>query len=51
MNKIVTNYKKILSEIDFSRNKFKLPPNQPKLVAVSKTFPKEKYSNLLTMGI
>ena len=50
MNKIVTNYKKILSEIDLSRNKFKLPPNQPKLVAVSKTFPKEKIQQLINHG-
>ena len=50
MNKIVTNYKKILSEIDLSRNKFKLPPGQPKLVAVSKTFPKEKIQQLINHG-
>ena len=50
MNKIVTNYKKILSEIDLSRNKFKLPLGQPKLVAVSKTFPKEKIQQLINHG-
>ena len=50
MNKIVTNYKKILSEIDHYRNKFSLPLNQPKLIAVSKTFPKEKIQILIDEG-
>ncbi len=50
MNKIVTNYKKILSEIDHYRNKFELPIDQPNLIAVSKTFAKDKIQILIDEG-
>ena len=50
MNKILTNYKGILKQIDVCKNKYQHDYKPPQLIAVSKKFPKEKIQILLDAG-
>ena len=50
MSKIVTNYKNILSKIAFLKEEVQLKYKEPKLIAVSKTFPADKIQILIDQG-
>ncbi len=50
MNKILSNYAKILRQIDFSKKKYQSNYIDPNLIAVSKTFPEKDIQVLIDQG-
>ena len=50
MNKIVTNYKEIIRQIDLFTSKTDVNYCKPRLVAVSKTFPTKDIQILIDAG-
>ena len=50
MNMIISNYKKILKQIDSSKKKSSFNYSEPTLIAVSKTFPEKDIQALIDHG-
>jgi len=50
MNKIVNNYRKIIGQIEFYKNKFSKTSKELSLIAVSKNFPKQDIQILINEG-
>ena len=50
MNQIVKNYRRIISQIERYNKEFSSTSQDPKLIAVSKTFPEEKIQLIINEG-
>ena len=50
MTNIIKNYREIVSEINKFHKKFSLTSKNPKLIAVSKTFPEEVIQKIINQG-
>ncbi len=50
MNQIVKNYRRIISQIERYNKQFSSTSQNPKLIAVSKTFPEEKIQFIINEG-
>ena len=50
MSKIIENYKRILVQIERYNKEFSATSRNPKLIAVSKTFPEEKIQTIIDQG-
>ena len=50
MTNIIKNYREIVSEINKFHKKFSLTSKNPKLIAVSKTFPEDVIQKIINQG-